>query len=471
MTAADTDLAALLAGWSERGTGSLPRRLAQGLRGLLDAGLLPPGHRLPPERRLAELLAVSRGTVSAALDELRAEGRIESRPGRGSEVLDGARPSVPHRMSTHFLDESATVNLSTGNPPDAAHLPPFVLDGADLTAEGGGHGLAPQGQPRLIAGIVELARREGLVVGPDEVHVTNGSHHALHLVAEAVVERGAAVVLEDPAYPGALDIIDHLDARAVPLHRDLDGPDPHRLRALLAEHRPALVYLQGAVHNPLGRAPAAARWRAVAEVLDEHEATVVEDRALITTTSPEDRPPPLALLCRRASVATMGSIGKVAWAGLRIGWLLGPPALVERTVRIRTVTDLGTAVPSQIIATRLLPHLDDLASERRATLLAAAGRVVDRLADEAPEWEVAAPRGGSALWIRLPDVADAGEVVQAARRHGVLVVPGSVARVGGGPDPHLRVCVDRPDPIIDEGITRLLRAWRDVRAPAPTVLG
>lgn len=474
---APPDLPALLVGWSERGSGPLPRRLAQALRALLDGGLLAPGTRLPPERALAGLLSVSRGTVSAALDELRAEGRISSRPGRGSEVVGRAGPApLPRRIGVHFLDEAAPVNLSAGHPPDASHLPAFTLGPEDLTAEGGGHGLSPQGLPALRQGLAGLHIDGGLLTSADQVHVTNGSHHALAIVAEAMAARGDAVLVEDPGYPGIFDVVDHLGLRPVALPRDLVGPDPHRLAALLDEHRPALVYLQGGIHNPLGRAPARGRWRAVAAALDAHAAatdeplTVIEDRALVPMTEPDDRPEPLAALCRRATVVTLGSVGKVAWAGLRIGWLVGPPPVVERTVRLRTVTDLGTAVPSQLIALRLLPRLEDLATARRATLREAAARTIDRLAREAPDWEVTPPRGGSAMWVRLP-VEDSRPVVQLARRHGVLVAPGSVTRVGGGADPHLRLCVDRPEPVIEEGLTRLLRAWRETRAPAPPVLG
>lgn len=465
------DLPSLLAGWSERGTGSLPRRLASALRTLLDAGMLAPGTRIPPERRLAEMLSVSRGTVTAALDELRAEGRIESRTGRGSEVAGrGGRPEVPHRISAHFLDTTTAINLSTANPPDATHLPAFSLTPQDLTAEGAGHGLTPQGLPSLLVALAAEVEREGLLVSPDQVHVTNGSHHALALVAEALLAPGDTVLVEDPSYPGVFDVIDHVGARAVGLPRSPDGVDPHQLDALLGEHRPTLVYLQAGIHNPLGRAPAKGRWRAVAAVLDAHETTVVEDRALVPMTEPDDRPEPLGALCRTATVVTLGSVGKVAWGGLRIGWLIGPPPLVDRTVRLRTVTDLGTSVPSQIITRRLLPSIDELAAERRATLRTAARTAVERLVVEAPEWELEVPRGGSALWVRLPE-PDAMPLVQAARRHGVLVAPGAVARVGGVVDPHLRICVDRPHPVVEEGLTRLLRAWREVTEPAVPVLG
>lgn len=470
-TATD-DIASLVAGWSEAGTGSLPRRLAHALRSVIDAGLLPPGSRLPSERALADALAVSRGTVTTALDELRDEGRIDSAQGRGSEVAGApvATATLPHRIGSHFVDQAAAINLAAGHPPDASHLPPFTLGPDDLTAEGGGSGVSPQG---LLALRHALARRdtaEGIVADASTVHVTNGSHHALAILVQSVVARGDTVVVEDPGYPGALDILDHVGARVVGVRRDRAGPDPHALDELLATQRPSLVYLQSGVHNPLGTSPAPGRWRAVAEVLDAHAATVIDDRALIPLVEPGDVAPPLASLCRRATVATLGSVGKVAWSGLRIGWLTAPLPLVERTVRLRTVTDLGAPVPSQLITLRLLPDIDALAEGRRRTLADARARTLSRLADEAPELAIEVPTGGASMWVRLP-VDDATPVAQMARRHGVMVAPGSVARVGGGPDPHLRLCVDRPRAIIDEGVTRLLRAWRETRSPLPSVLG
>lgn len=468
----DVHLVALISGWSEQGSGSLSRRLAQALRRVIGAGLVQPGTRLPPERRLAQALAVSRGTVTAALDELRAEGRLASRTGSGTEVVGHATPGadLPSRMGGHFLGESALVNLSAGNPPDASHLPTLTLTTADLAAEGEGHGLVPQGLAALRAAVAEGMTAEGTIVQAEHIHITSGSHHALSLVAETTVAPGDAVLVEDPSYPGAFDVIDHVGGRAVGLPRDHTGPDPELLDRLLTEHHPSLVYLQGGAHNPLGSAPSRARWRGIAEVLDSHRTTVVEDRALAALTAPDERPPPLSTLCRSASIVTLGSIGKVTWAGLRIGWLHGPPPVVERTVRLRTVTDVGTSIPAQIIATRLIPELDRMAAARRTDLVRKAGAAIDRLAVEVPEWEVDRPRGGSVLWPSLP-VDDAGPFVQHARRHGVLVAPGSIARVSGIADSHLRLCVDRSDAVIDEGLTRLLRAWREFRGARATITG
>src|ERR1041384_288970 len=94
------DVAALLGDWPARGSGSLAARLAYALRSRILADLLPPGTALPPERPMAEALAVSRSTLVAALDLLRAEGLISSRQGSGTRITGAARPGAAPASST-----------------------------------------------------------------------------------------------------------------------------------------------------------------------------------------------------------------------------------------------------------------------------------------------------------------------------------------------------------------------------------
>ena len=180
--------------------------------------------------------------------------------------------------------------------------------------------------------------------------------------------------------------------------------------------------------------------------------------------------PELADLCRRAVVVTVGSFSKVAWGGLRIGWLRAPAPLVERTMHLRLANDLGASVPAQLLALQLLPHLEDLAEGRRTRLAETVARATERLHADLPAWRVVEPQGGSVLWAELP-VADSGPFVQLATRHGVHIAPGSVARPHRLPDPHIRICVDRPWELVDIGLQRLVLAWRDLERSRAPVFG
>ncbi len=463
-------LRSLLADWSDAAHGTLAQQLAHGLRRAVRSGLLADDTRLPAERVLAEALSVSRSTVSAALDELRADGTIESRQGSGTVVRSRhAHASPGTRIAEHFSG-SPGIDLAAGNPPDPSHLPPISLDVADLLASGGGPGVQPLGLPALRAALAERHGETGRLTDVDQIHVTAGAHQAIALAVGALGGPGRTVAVEDTSYPGIFDIIDAIGARPVPVACDRGGLLPEHLDRALTEHRPPVLYVQSGPHNPVGRVPAPGRLRALAEVLDRHDTVVVEDCALAELTFEGRVRPELADLCRRAVVVSVGSFSKVAWAGLRIGWLRAPAPLVERTMYLRLANDLGPSVPAQLLALQLLPHIDALAERRRSELSANVERAVARLRSDLPDWSVVEPAGGSVLWAELP-VPDAGAFVLLATRHGVHVAPGSIATPARTPDPHIRICVDRPWPTVEEGIHRLREAWRELDAAPRAVLG
>ena len=110
---------------------------------------------------MAAALNVSRSTVTAALDELRADGTVESRQGSGTVVRDvHAHTIAGTRIADHFFDVGG-IDLAAGNPPDASHLPPIHLDVAALLARGGGPGVQPLGLPALRAVLADRHAEHG----------------------------------------------------------------------------------------------------------------------------------------------------------------------------------------------------------------------------------------------------------------------------------------------------------------------
>jgi DNA-binding transcriptional MocR family regulator len=169
----------------------------------------------------------------------------------------------------------------------------------------------------------------------------------------------------------------------------------------------------------------------------------------------------LADHCRLATVVSTGSLSKTCFAGMRLGWMRGPVAIIEESIYRHLGWDLGPSVPSQVLALQLLPHLDAIADERRRRLETAVDAAVEQLVEAIPEASIVRPDGGSVLWCRFP-VDDSAVIVNHARRHGVRVAPGSIHTPSKDPGPFVRIDVDRPPSVVREGIERLARAWRDL---------
>jgi DNA-binding transcriptional MocR family regulator len=331
-------------------------------------------------------------------------------------------------------------------------------------AWGSGHGLEPLGLPALREAVARRHTAAGLMTEAGQIHITSGAHHAIGVTIDALVAPGEAVVVDELNYPGLFDLLDHHRARTVGLGSDGAGPDPHALDRRLRAERPPVVFLQGGVVNPTGIVIGPARRRALAEVFDRHPGTVVvEDRTLVGLAFGSPPQPELATLCRRAPVITVESISKIALAGLRVGWLRAPVTLTERLAQSRITTDLGTSVASQILTLQLLDRLDDVAATRRATLEVIVRHATSRLRAELPDWSFEEPQGSSGIWVRLP-ISDSVPYTQVALRHGVQVAPGHVQVAGGDASPFLRICVDRTQPFVDEGLDRLGRAWDEFAA-------
>ncbi|HYH50636.1 MAG TPA: PLP-dependent aminotransferase family protein, partial [Acidimicrobiia bacterium] len=459
--------------WPARGSGSLAARLAFALRSRIVADLLPAGTVLPPERLLAQALAVSRSTLVTALDLLRSDGLVASRQGSGTVIAGGvaaapeaAKPGLT--MAARLLRAAERgINFGISAPPAASALPALTVTSADLLAASPAHGYDPAGLVALRAILAERHSAAGLATTVDQISVTHGAQHAIDLALATLCRPGDAIAVEDPTYPGVLDVIAARQLRPIALAADARGPTPAGLESAVRDRGARVAFLLPAVHNPTGRVLDAARRQALARTLDKLEMTVVEDNTLADLAYEQPRPPAVAALCRRAVAVTVETTSKVAWGGLRVGWLRAPGAVIERSVQLRTSSDLGCSVPAQLLALQLLEHYDDLVAARRAALRHSAARFASLLREAVPGCEFDPPAGGLSVWVRLPGGGDAAAFASRALRHGVSVAPGHFASVTGGHD-HLRLCHDRPDEELVEGTTRLAAAWSETASTART---
>lgn len=479
-------LGAMLDGWRD-GTGPLHRRLAAALRSAINVGMLPRGESLPPERVLASALGISRATVVTALETLKAEGLLEARQGSGTWVRSGPpRADLGNTRLVESLEEHAIVRDLAGAPHGleltaaAVDCAPAVaevtaaLSEADLAETLSGHGYSPQGLGLLREAVAAHLTEMGVPTTPSQVLITSGATQAILLAGRLYLEPDAPAVVEAPSYAGAIDVLSALGAKLLPVGMDASGARVDLLADLLAKALPRLVYLVPDFHNPAGMVLSERRRAEVARLAAEYHVPVIED--LVQRELWFDRPPPAPIAAHEptAPILTIGSMSKVFWGGLRIGWMRGDETTIARLARMKAVTDFGTPLLSQLVSARLLERLPEVAAQRREALRGRLEVLERELRRHLPDWRWQRPAGGLSLWVRLPQPR-AEELVRAAAQLGVTAVPGTTFAVGErAHTDHVRLPFVAEPAVIAEGIRRLAAAWsaldQQEERPAPAVV-
>jgi DNA-binding transcriptional MocR family regulator len=482
-------LADLLGHWSTRGgpagDGALYRLLALRIARLADTGELSAGLRLPPERDLAAALSVSRNTVAAAYQLLRDEGMAQSRQGAGTRIVPHrTTPAAVHRANGFFsglleasvVEADLTLAAVAGAPQvaDALTQPASVVDARVLRETITSTGYFPYGLPWLREAIAgHLTGRLGLPSSADQVMITTGGQQALDLLVRGEVLPGQPVAVEDPTFPGVLDALHRSGASVIGIPAD-DGVDPGCLDHILRTHRPALVYLIPTHHNPTGLImPADARDRIVKLAAAYPDTLFVDDMTLSELTltkaaplAPALVPAPLAT-ADLPNLVTVGSLSKVYWGGLRVGWIRASTGLIGRLASAKATADLGSPAFQQAIVAALLDGQHDaILAWRLDWLRERYDALAGALRAYLPDWTWPVPRGGLTIWAQLPALDHAGReqnsgaFAQAALRHGVAMVPGRLLSATGGrirSGEYLRLAFTQPPAVLTGAVAELAR--------------
>lgn len=457
--------------WSQR-PGPLHARLTAALHDAIARGELADGARLPAERALARMLAVSRGTVAVAYAALAREGMLEGRRGSGTFVCPSpVSRALPERRAVaarlprvvaSAADELAgagTIELSSATALWLDVLSDELLEEAMADpAVVRGHGYAPLGIPSFRRAVARWLTNEGLPTDERQIVVTTGAQQAIVLIAALYLRRGDRAVIEDPTYTGAIDALASAGARPLTVPVDADGARPDVLRSIVESEPVRLVYLVPTFHNPTGTVLSLARRREIVRLAQDFDLPVVDDITMTGLWLDRPPPPPLAAVGPEAPILTVGSLSKLFWGGLRLGWIRAPEELVPTLARLKAVADLGSSVVSQALGAALLARADEVAALRRSQLSSSTALLSGLLSRLLPDWSFDPPSGGVSLWVRLP-YGDSEEFAQLAARHGVLVLPGNVSSAENRHRDQLRLPFFREPGELEEGVRRLASAW------------
>ncbi|WP_375500835.1 PLP-dependent aminotransferase family protein [uncultured Jatrophihabitans sp.] len=446
--------------------------LASGITALVVDGRVPTETRLPSERELAAALGLSRATVTAAYDALRAGGYLASRTGSGSYVTVpvGRRPSSRiARWST--VGEAGTVlDLSCATLPAPPGFAGVVAEAADaLGPYLHGDGYDPAGLAELREAVAARFTARGVATRPEQILITGGALHALDLVLRLLVGPGDRVVTELPTYSGAPDTVRANGGRLVPVPMAADGGwQVDQLRNTLRQTAARIAFLIPDHHNPTGAFMPDDERRAVLAAARQTGTTVVVDESFVDLGFEGTARPAASF---DPTVITIGSLSKPVWGGLRVGWIRASTELTHRLAALRASIDLSGPVLEHLVATRLMRRLDDIAAWRRTELRPQRDALVAALARELPQWRVVVPTGGLSLWAEL-DAPMSTSLSLLAAQAGVVLVPGSRFGVDGTLERFLRLPFALPAAQLDDAVRRIADVWAQLprTGPAPRPL-
>ncbi|MCE8015550.1 PLP-dependent aminotransferase family protein [Halomonas sp. MCCC 1A17488] len=423
-------------------TGVRYRAIAESIAVAVQAGELLPGQKLPPQRRLADRLGVTVGTVTRAYAEAERQGWVVARVGSGTFVRGNEAASGQDFLASRPV-EDGTIDLSLSLPPphpmrvaslgrvlqEIAEQPAILQRAVEYQPDRG----VPAHREQLAAWMTRL----GMPAEPEPLVVTQGGQHGIHLALQTLTRPGERIAADVLTYPGLITAASQAHLKLVGVPMDAEGMDMDALARLCAQQPPRLVYVTPDQNNPTGTPMSEARRERLVALARRHDFWVVEDGVQYLPEA--ERGTPVYRLAPERTLFLF-STAKVLAGGLRIGTLLAPPALRER---------LGTALRAQ---SWMVPPLMVeavcrwVASEESDALL-------DWLIEELGErqrmarerlagYAVSGRPHGNNLWLPLPEGLRSAVFVEALAQRRVLVSSAEPFCVGSEPAPQaLRLCL------------------------------
>lgn len=449
--------------------------------------VLPAETKLPPERELAELFAVSRTTAINAYRWLEQQDLIRTRVGSGTYVASqadtdaGDRPDVPwpqlfttypQTPSSSVLREIVTapvpdtISLALGMPdPDFYPIEIFT----DLYSKHIEHtcpadfGYIPaEGYDPLRQAVAEMLTGKGMPAAKDNIMIPAGSQQGLYLLCKTFLEPGDYVVAEAPTFIGAIQVFQSAGAKVLNL------PATEKLSLSLLEdyiirYRPKMLYVMPTYQNPTGRVLSLQDRRNLLQLAARHRLVIVEDDPYSDLYYGEQPPPALKTLDSYGGVVYLGTFSKNLVPGLRTGYIAAPPVLINRLALEKQYIDLHTSNINQWLVAMFLSngylnrHLSRVRQEykKRRDMMAKALR---RYCGNYIDFTV--PDGGFYYWCKIKQSGvTSRRLLQEAAKNGISFVPGEAFYSTPAHDNEFRLCFTvHNETILVEGVQRLAKS-------------
>lgn len=418
------------------------RAIAQSIGAAISAGELAPGERLPPQRRLADALGVTVGTVTRGYAEAEHHGWVNARVGSGTYVRQHA-PRTVFDMAWNPSDNSAIIDLSLSLPPphplrqQAFSDALSVISSSPAALTRGVSYLDARGSEGHRESLARWLEQLGMTLRADELLITQGGQHGISLVLSTLLRPGELIAADTLTYPGAISAAQQAHLKMVGIAFDEEGMCMDALEAQCARQPPRLIYVTPDQNNPTGVCLSEERRERLVSLARRYDIWLLEDGVQYLPV--EQRGTPLYQLAPERTLFVF-STTKVLAGGLRIGVLRSPDVLLERLaagLRAQSwmvpplMVDIACHWVAQPAAGSLLAwQTDELAVRQQLTTQALFG------------YTLSGRPKSSNVWLSLPEGVRAIELCERLQQQGVKVSSAEPFCVGSAPAPQaIRICI------------------------------
>ena len=477
----------------------LHKQIIQNFVRLIDHGILEPGRNIPSTRTMAANLAVNRSTVYLAYQELIAMGYFDSRPGSYTQVrkrptimtsgLPKTEGTLPwagmaneqsrylwesffsYRPEPDTSDEAGIINLAKLDIDPCLYpiedfrrclnrvlvnLGPRVLQ----YAEYGGY-------PPLREYLARRLQVHGIAVSSDEILITNGASHAFELILGLLAKPGDLIIAESPTYGTFLCIMKYYQVQVLGIPLKEDGMDLAALERNMVRRRPVFVYTIPNFQNPTGITTTQAHRERLIAICERFQVPIVEDGFEEDMKYHGLVPLPIKSMDKHHIVLYIGTFSKTLFPGIRIGWVAGDKACIQRMTAISRFSQISGNSLSQVTLNDFCRegyydlHLKKMHRVFRKRMKVA----LEAMTEYMPAgviWTKA--EGGYTFWVTLPkSYPDDNTANSILLKHKVMVSPGHYYYWKPEPKRHFRLSISSlEESKIREGVRRFSGAVREI---------
>lgn len=418
--------------------------LAQAIENAINSGELLPNEKLPPQRRLADALKVTVGTITRAYSEAERRGLVVAHVGRGTHVrgddnintliqpmsqdiagkIDMQAAFAPHGPQTRMLTEAMSTMVKT----------PELLNNLLRYAPELGH-------PNHRASFKKWLENEPVDMQHSDFLFTHGGQHAISIAINAICREGDVILTDHLAFPGIVAAAQDKKVKVIGIEMDDEGIVPEKVLLACQRHKARILYLTPNSQNPCGSQLSIERRQALVEICRAHKVLIIEDDVQFIARA--DKPVSMQELAPEICFY-ITSFSKRFSGAMRIGVLISPNAFFNK---LRLSIRASSWTNSPLLIHWLCQWMDNGELAQLEAWLTGEMNTRQAIARQhLSNWQIVSQNSSFNLWLTLPPQWLSHEFVQQADEQGVLVRSADDYRVEQSlPQPAIRLCLSRPN--------------------------